>query len=160
MRFFISIVFVFFARDVSADLYRWIDPESGSVKYSSYPPPWYGDEAKQKRAPKVEHIPPRDSAPAARADLPPSAATLAEALMTQRNALLQEFAAVPPGADLGAAAADLRKKVETYQALAAELDRLAPRGAEQRRAEARPVLERIAQGLGAQPVTAPPAPRR
>ena len=42
-----------------ADLYRWVDPESGSVKFSSYPPPWYGDENLEKRAPKVEHIPPR-----------------------------------------------------------------------------------------------------
>jgi hypothetical protein len=42
-----------------ADLYRWVDPETGSVKFSSYPPPWYGDEAKQRNAPKVEVIAPR-----------------------------------------------------------------------------------------------------
>jgi hypothetical protein len=42
-----------------ADLYRWVDPETGSVKFSSYPPPWYGDENLEKRSPKVEHIPPR-----------------------------------------------------------------------------------------------------
>ena len=36
-----------------ADLYRWIDPESGSVKLSSTPPPWY----ERGSGPKVERIP-------------------------------------------------------------------------------------------------------
>ena len=47
----------------AADLYRWVDPESGSVKFSSYPPPWYGDPAMERRAPKVEVIPERSRAP-------------------------------------------------------------------------------------------------
>ena len=41
----------------AADLYRWVDPETGSVKFSSYPPPWFGDAARERRAPKVEQIP-------------------------------------------------------------------------------------------------------
>ena len=57
MRIAISIAVLAWAGAAAADLYRWVDPESGSVKYSSYPPPWYGDEAKQRRAPKVELIP-------------------------------------------------------------------------------------------------------
>jgi hypothetical protein len=40
-----------------ADLYRWIDPQSGSVKYSSVAPPWYGDAGRQARAPAVEVLP-------------------------------------------------------------------------------------------------------
>lgn len=48
-----------FSNTAAADLYRWVDPESGSVKFSSYPPPWYGDEARERRAPKVEVIPAR-----------------------------------------------------------------------------------------------------
>ena len=44
-------------RPAAADLYRWIDPETGSVKFSSYPPPWYGDPVAERRAPKVEVIP-------------------------------------------------------------------------------------------------------
>jgi len=47
-----------------ADLYRWRDPETGSVKFSSYPPPWYGNEQSAPRAPKVEVIPPMKIAPA------------------------------------------------------------------------------------------------
>jgi hypothetical protein len=49
------------ASPAAADLYRWVDPETGSVKFSSYPPPWFGDAAKQRRAPKVEVIPPGKS---------------------------------------------------------------------------------------------------
>ncbi len=60
-----------------ADLYRWVDPESGSVKFSSYPPPWYGKEQSAPRAPKVEVIAPMKSAPAfapeAEADRAPAA---------------------------------------------------------------------------------------
>ncbi len=57
-----------FAAPALADLYRWVDPETGSVKYSSYPPPWYGDEKLEKRAPKVEHIPPRGPGGSAQAE--------------------------------------------------------------------------------------------
>ncbi|HET9349724.1 MAG TPA: hypothetical protein VFO02_00180 [Burkholderiales bacterium] len=59
MRFLVFMLVAGWTTVATADLYRWIDPESGSVKYSSYPPPWYGDEAREKGAPKVEHIPPR-----------------------------------------------------------------------------------------------------
>jgi hypothetical protein len=66
MRFAIAIAVLVWAAQFSgtaaADLYRWVDPESGSVKFSSYPPPWYGDEAKERRAPKVEVIPARGEA--------------------------------------------------------------------------------------------------
>src|SRR6185369_8651150 len=48
---------VIWAAPAAADLYRWVDPETGSVKFSSYPPPWFGDPARERRAPKVEQIP-------------------------------------------------------------------------------------------------------
>lgn len=51
-----------------ADLYRWIDPESGSVKLSSSPPPWY----ETGPGPRVERIP--YSAPAIKPAPEPSAA--------------------------------------------------------------------------------------
>ena len=54
---FLLLTCLFFGEVAHADLYRWVDPETGSVKFSSYPPPWYGDEAMQRRAPKVERIP-------------------------------------------------------------------------------------------------------
>lgn len=67
MRFAVAVAMLAWAAHFSgpaaADLYRWVDPESGSVKFSSYPPLWYGDPAKERRAPKVEVIPERSRAP-------------------------------------------------------------------------------------------------
>jgi hypothetical protein len=59
MRLAVLIAILLCSGHAAADLYRWVDPETGSVKYSSYPPPWYGDEAQERRAPKVEVIPSR-----------------------------------------------------------------------------------------------------
>jgi hypothetical protein len=39
-----------------AELYRWVERETGQVKFSSTPPPWYGDPEKQRRNPPVEVI--------------------------------------------------------------------------------------------------------
>jgi hypothetical protein len=55
----------------SADLYRWVDPETGSVKFSSYPPPWFGDEARARRAPRVEVIPAGKAPAPAEEEAPP-----------------------------------------------------------------------------------------
>jgi hypothetical protein len=67
MRFAVAVAMLAWAAQFSgpaaADLYRWVDPETGSIKFSSYPPPWHGDPAKERRAPKVEVIPERSSAP-------------------------------------------------------------------------------------------------
>ena len=81
MRALISMAMLAWAGAAAADLYRWIDPESGSVKFSSYPPPWYGDPAKERRAPKVQVIPSSVSAPAAKppADPIPAAKNAAAA---------------------------------------------------------------------------------
>lgn len=66
MRFAIASVMLLFiwANPAAADLYRWVDPETGSVKFSSYPPPWYGGAQAPQRAPKVEVIPSTRVAPA------------------------------------------------------------------------------------------------
>ncbi len=59
MRIAALMAALLWATSAAADLYRWVDPETGSVKFSSYPPPWYGDERLEQRSPKVEHIPAR-----------------------------------------------------------------------------------------------------
>ena len=66
VRFALSLAVVLFAwaNPAAADLYRWVDPETGSVKFSSYPPPWYGNAQAARRAPKVEVIPAMRAAPA------------------------------------------------------------------------------------------------
>jgi len=52
-----------YSAPAAADLYRWVDPETGSIKFSNAPPRWYGDPALERGAPKVEVIPERSSAP-------------------------------------------------------------------------------------------------
>jgi len=127
-----------------ADLYRWVDPETGSVKFSSYPPPWYGDEAKQRRAPKVELIPARrdggggpDAAGAAQ-----ESAKRLESLEAQRKVLLQQLS--KPGAERGNQA--LQKQLEAYSALSGQMDTLDPVGAAARRGEMQVLIDRIMKG--------------
>jgi len=153
---------------VCADLYRWVDPETGSVKFSSYPPPWYGDAEKEKRAPKVEHIPERaaSSAPGTPvkvpgpAGLPAGAATTGtasaslETLEGQRKRLMLELASPVAQKDLQSGGAALKKQLESFAAVNAQLDQLDPAGAEKRRAEAQPVLEKLVERLSA-PTPAP-----
>ena len=58
------------APDAQAQLYRWVDPESGSVKLSNAPPPWYRDE---RPGPAVQVIPPPWARPA-KPEAPPKPA--------------------------------------------------------------------------------------
>jgi hypothetical protein len=104
MRIAALMAALFWAATAAADLYRWVDPETGSVKFSSYPPPWYGDERREKSSPKVEHIPAR--APGAKsqpeeAEEPgskPPAKAAAGPLSKPAAGLPAKPAAAPPGA--------------------------------------------------------------
>lgn len=118
------MLLVFGAAAAHADLYRWVDPQSGSVTLSSVPPP-----ASQRG---VEVVPYRG--PAAR----PSSA--APALEERWRALLGRIAR-----HQGAAAGDatLQQELRDFAATGAELDRLDPGGAARRRAEAEGVLQRL-----------------
>ena len=60
-----------FSLPAHADLYRWVDPQSGSVKFSSVPPDWHGDPLREGVAPRVEVLRYQGPAPA---KLPPTAA--------------------------------------------------------------------------------------
>ena len=132
----------------SADLYRWVDPQTGSVKFSSYPPPWYGDPERERGAPSVELIRPGAGSQPAK---PPVSAAIAPAkpvaaavpladLEANWQALLQHFASLPPGTDIVRASA-LKPQVERFEAMRAELDRRDPAGAERRNALAQRMLE-------------------
>lgn len=127
-----------------ADLYRWVDPETGSVKFSSYPPPWYGDAAQQRRAPKVEVIPggrdARVSSEAAGAALESSRRL--ETLELQRKQLMQQLA--KPGGERGPQA--LEKQLEAYSTLSEQMEKLDPAGAAVRRAEVQLLIDKILKG--------------
>jgi hypothetical protein len=89
-----------------ADLYRWVDPETGSIKFSNSPPAWTSERARE-REPEVQLIPSRPAAPGA---TPPAA--------------VLEKPAAAPGKPAAAPAA------------AAELERRDPVGAARRADEA------------------------
>jgi hypothetical protein len=136
-----------------ADLYRWVDPQSGSVKFSSYPPPWFGDQARELHAPATEVIvyqgpgAPRTAAAPAK---PSAAASMLSALESRLAGLRQFFSTLPSNADFSRAGSGIQQQIEAYQALSAELDRLDPAGAARRRAQEVGVMETVRRGLEAQ----------
>jgi len=122
MRLAVAVAVLAWAGAAAADLYRWVDPESGSVKYSSYPPPWYGDAAKQRRAPRVEHMPARQDKPA----------RSAEAIAAPPTARPAVPATAPPAARAGGSETE---------------DRDVPKNVEARSAEMKSRVESIIKGL-------------
>ena len=125
-----------------AELYRWVDRQSGSVRYSNTPPPWYGDPAKARANPPVEVI--RYNAPGIEAKPTPKeeSARITAATIASIEARWQElnkfFASLPASTDFARPPEGLRTQIEAYQTLSRDLDRLDPRGAERRRAQRPP----------------------
>jgi hypothetical protein len=145
MRRFVILAALFWSAAAAADLYRWVDPATGAVKFSSYPPPWYGDET-QRRAPKVEHIPARSGPlpqPDAAVAVVPESPDGLPALERERKALLQRIAA---GVGNPERAGELQKQLQAFAALSQRLDKLNPDGAAARRTEAEDLLQKVIKG--------------
>ena len=124
-----------------ADLYRWIDPETGSVKFSSYPPPWLGDPDRERAAHAVEVVP---FQPIGAPKPPENLNTFAVAtLEARRRELAQQLAKVPERGSIDRGGAALRQQLEAYQALVAELDRLDPANAPRRRNENQSLMQTL-----------------
>lgn len=119
-----------------ADLYRWIDPESGSVKYSSVAPPWYGDAG--RGGPAVEVVPSQTPRIPAEKSRDPSVS----GLEARWRALLQGFSTLS-ASDFERAGPGLGEQLKAYQGLAAELDRLDPEGRRRRQAEEALAMEKL-----------------
>ena len=149
MRSAVFFAVLFAAFPVQADLYRWIDPQSGSVKYSSVPPPWLGDPEREARSPRVEVISVRPAGARVPADNP-AAPRPAASLEVSWRAMLRELSLLPQRADLDRSGVAIQQQLRAYETLRAELDRTDPPGAARRRAEESSVMEQIKRGLGAQ----------
>jgi hypothetical protein len=123
-----------------ADLYRWRDPQTGSIKFSNHPPPWYGDPVREIGFPPVEVVP--DLSPQRRsvAARKPESQSMIGSLEAQFAALLQSLKAsiptLPSSADFERSSVAFQQQAEMYQAVIAELDRMDPAGAARRRAAA------------------------
>jgi len=146
--FALLIVFLFRTGSVAADLYRWVDPETGSVKFSNYPPPWYDDPAQARRAPRVEHIPAGHDAVArpAAAGRPNEDTRRMEVLEAQRKAMLQQLAKLAPQSGTERGAQALQKQLEAYAALSGQMDKLDPEGAGARRGEMQMLIDKVMKG--------------
>jgi len=129
-----------------ADLYRWIDPASGSVTFSNVPPAEPGVNAQV--VPYRGPVPPKSAAPPP-ASAKPADASSVPALETQLNSVYAELASAPPQSYRNADE-KLRRQMQAYEALRAELDRLDPAGAPRRSAATLALVERLKQGLAAQ----------
>lgn len=152
-----ALVLLCFAAAAQAELYRWIDPETGSVKFSSLPP--YDARVRaevitlpvpaQRSAPK-----PKPPAGQAAGASPPSAASPSadapvSGLQSRFADLFRQLSGVG-SQDFARGSEGLRQHVEAYEAVRAELDRLDPAGAERRRKESTGLLERLQQGITSQ----------
>ena|SRR2546421_4639931 len=109
-----------------ADLYRWVDPETGAVKFSSVPPP--------SSQAGVELIPYRGGAP------PKAAPASTPELEARWRIFLAELGQTRDVARGGDA---LQKQLRAYDTLRAELDRVDPAGASRRLAEVQSVIQRL-----------------
>ncbi|HWI39517.1 MAG TPA: DUF4124 domain-containing protein [Burkholderiales bacterium] len=120
-----------------ADLYRWIDPATGSIKYSSQPPSDPGIEADVVR---YNAPPPPKPAPAKPAPVvvPPSNTAELEA---RWRSLAAQLIAIPPQ-ELKAGSERVRQQIQALEAARAELDRLDPGGTARRSAEMVAMMQR------------------
>jgi hypothetical protein len=125
-----------------ADLYRWVDPQTGSAKFSSTPPPWYGDPEKERGAPAVEVVPYRAHGGTAVPEKEKKPAVGMAGLEARWSELLRYFASLPPGTDFSG----LQQQLQEYAAAGAELNRLDPAGAQRRRAQEAAALAKFGGG--------------
>ena len=131
-----------------ADLYRWVDPASGSVKFSNLPPE---PGVNAQVVPYQRPLAPKSSTSASAKPPPitPAETPSVTTLEAHFNALYAQLASVPPQSYRNADE-KLRNQMQSYEALRAELDRLDPAGAPRRSAATLALVERLKQGLAPQ----------
>lgn len=130
-----------------ADLYRWVDPATGSVKFSNLPPePGVNAQVLPYQGP----VPPKSTAPSPASAKPltvaPADASSVPALEAQFNVLYAQLASAPPESYRNADN-KLQGQMQSYEALRAELDRVDPAGAPRRSAATLALVERLKQAL-------------
>lgn len=123
-----------------ADLYRWIDPDTGTVKISSLPPsdPGVRAEVVPFRAPPL----PKPAADAISSKPAAAAPRSIPALEARWRQLLVQLAGLTPQ-DLSRGTDGVRQNVEAYEAARVELDRMDPEGVARRNAESAALIERM-----------------
>jgi hypothetical protein len=135
VRVVLAVLLLGWIAPAASQLYRWVDPESGSVKYSSYPPPWFNDAASQGGAPKVEVIRPAKVAPAFApepeagrepAAKPADRSPSREALLKQIAQRVSALVSAPPEA-MGKAHGELAEPLQQLEKLDRQSRELDPK---------------------------------
>lgn len=129
-----------------ADLYRWIDPASGSVKYSSQPPTDPGIQADvvPYNAPPPPRPAPAKPAPPTPAAAAPVVSPAVAELEARWRSLAAQVTALPP-AELKSGSDRVRQQLQALEAARVELDRLDPAGTSRRSAEMVAMMQRAAR---------------
>jgi hypothetical protein len=133
----LAVVLAGLAPSALAELYRWRDPQTGTIKYSSYPPPWYGDESREAGAPKVEVL--GGGQPGGKESRTPAdemAAKVAEVIRfmeQRREQLLSRMTVARASAGFDPADPGFKADLQAYRAVTSELDKFDPNGATARR---------------------------
>ena len=122
-----ALAFLLLCSAAHADLYRWVDPQSGSVKLSNTPPPWY----ERGGGPAVERIP--FATPGARQ---PAADPLAPAPVGVLQARWRE-------ALFAVSSQPTKEGIQALALLTAELDKADPAGARRRQEEVASILRKV-----------------
>jgi uncharacterized protein DUF4124 len=142
-----------FAAPAHADLYRWIDPETGSVKLSSVPP-----SDSSVSAEVVSYRAPALPKPPATAAVSKSSSTV-QVLEARWSELMTRLTGLTPQ-DFQRGGEGLKQHIEAYEAVRVELDRLDPAGVARRNAESTSLIDRLRQGFAAQFSTLPPGQQK
>jgi hypothetical protein len=152
------------APNALGELYRWRDPQSGSIKYSTYPPPWYGDQAREAQSPKVEVLTgEREAAAAKSAPVDAMAEKVAEVIQfmeKRREQLRTRMTVARASAGFNLSDPAFQADLQAYRAVSRELDKFDSKGAVTRRAADATVFEDLGVESRATPgaQTVPSAP--
>jgi hypothetical protein len=141
----LALLLLGFSLSAQADLYRWIDPASGSVKISTQPPldPGINAEVVPFRHPAAPQ------ASATTTAKPNPAGGLVASLEARWSELLTQLSRAS-AQDFSRSSQGWQQQLEAYEAVRVELDKLDPAGAARRRNEAVNLVERLKQGFAAQ----------
>ena len=124
-----ALAFLLLCSAAHADLFRWVDPATGSVKYSNSPPAWYDSGS----GPAVERVPFQGSG--AQPPATPAADTAPDSVV-QLRARWRDLLAV-------VAAQPTPENARAFAQVAAELDRVDPGGASRRQDEMNTALRAL-----------------
>ncbi|KPK03754.1 MAG: hypothetical protein AMJ64_15035, partial [Betaproteobacteria bacterium SG8_39] len=133
----LAVVLAGLAPSALAELYRWRDPQTGTVKYSSYPPPWYGDESREAAAPKVEVVggdkPGGKETRTPADEMAEKVAEVIRFMAQRREQLLSRMTLARASAGFDSADPAFKADLQAYRAVTRELDKFDPKGAAARR---------------------------